>query len=488
MALPQNHRLSTIGLLLALGILCISVAVLWSDRQSAWERAAQTAQNVRVTLDTDIASTVRLYDFALVGVAEALRTPGFELMSPALRHRLLFSRAPAADYLGSLLVLDAHGDIIYDSASDVPRRANFSDRAYFQVHQLDPAVGLFISEPFASRLRNGDPSMAFSRRIFNPDASFGGVVVATMRLQAFYSRFNRIDLGEGSALTLMSDDGTLLMRTPFDPRDIGRRIGRSLIVQLVEKRDSGTVVAPGVTDGVSRLFSYGRVGNLPLIMVVGVSTSEVMEAWWQKTLLFAPLTLVLCAAVATLSFLFQRELIRRRRAEGELAALAETDVLTGLPNRRYFDQAYRSAWMRTLTQGSLLSLLFIDADNFKAYNDQYGHAEGDELLKTLASAIARSVRTPKDFVARYGGEEFIVILPDTSGEEAVLIANRILDAVVECAVPQSSSPRGVATVSIGVATIRPSVGGTASLLLKQADLALYRAKHLGRDRVASYVS
>jgi diguanylate cyclase (GGDEF)-like protein len=131
-----------------------------------------------------------------------------------------------------------------------------------------------------------------------------------------------------------------------------------------------------------------------------------------------------------------------------------------------------------------LSIIMIDIDCFKAYNDTYGHLSGDDCLKSVASALIRTVKRPTDLVARFGGEEFIVVLPDTGGEGAAILAETLCEALTSLAIPHETSPvKDVVTVSIGVATAVPGVYPTAYALISAADRALYSAKQEGRNRV-----
>lgn len=167
-----------------------------------------------------------------------------------------------------------------------------------------------------------------------------------------------------------------------------------------------------------------------------------------------------------------------------LERLAAMDSLTGLANHRTFHEDLDKEWRRCLRLKSPLSLIFIDIDHFKPYNDAYGHQEGDECLRRVAGAIASQVRRPTDITARYGGEEFAVILADTSKEGARHVAEAQRLAVENLAIPHGSSPVSpFVTVSLGVATALPCNGGTAEALLGRADAALYRAKAAGRNQV-----
>lgn len=166
-------------------------------------------------------------------------------------------------------------------------------------------------------------------------------------------------------------------------------------------------------------------------------------------------------------------------------ALAAVDPVTGLANRRCFDRCLASEWRRALRDGKPLSLLLIDADHFKSYNDSYGHLSGDNCLRHIAAAAAEAVSRPGDLVARYGGEEFAVILPDTDATGAAEIARGICAALRRKNLSHTANPCGMVTVSIGCATLAPAFGHSALSLLQMADEALYRAKFAGRDRVCS---
>ncbi len=171
-------------------------------------------------------------------------------------------------------------------------------------------------------------------------------------------------------------------------------------------------------------------------------------------------------------------------ANATLSALARQDVLTGLCNRRGFEEFFDQAWQACLATGQTLSVLLIDVDQFKAYNDHYGHPAGDVCLRRVAATLLATSRGPLDTLARFGGEEFVLLLPQASSEEAMALARRILAAMVHVALPHAaSSVAPFVTVSIGVAGCVPQAGerGQAELLA-EADRALYRAKALGRNR------
>ncbi|MGG6298000.1 PAS domain S-box protein [Leptolyngbya sp. AN02str] len=166
----------------------------------------------------------------------------------------------------------------------------------------------------------------------------------------------------------------------------------------------------------------------------------------------------------------------------ELQHIATHDKLTGLPNRRYFDEYLQKEWLRLTRERSLLSLILCDIDHFKAYNDTYGHLAGDTCLAQVALAIQRAVYRPADVVARYGGEEFAIILPNTDRAGAVKVAQHIQQHLAELAIPHLTSPSSTQiTISMGIATAQPMLKVPFQFIIDRADEALYRMKKTGRN-------
>lgn len=177
-----------------------------------------------------------------------------------------------------------------------------------------------------------------------------------------------------------------------------------------------------------------------------------------------------------------------RQANLELEKLVNLDGLTHIANRRCFDQRIQVEWKRLVREQQPLSLLLLDIDYFKLYNDYYGHQNGDNCLIAIAQTIQKVLLRPADLIARYGGEEFVVILPNTDMAGAVIVAEQIREAVEKLDIPhQNSAISNIVTVSIGVSSIVPNSQQEVSLLIQQADIALYRAKHQGRNRFIVFV-
>jgi diguanylate cyclase (GGDEF)-like protein/PAS domain S-box-containing protein len=181
-----------------------------------------------------------------------------------------------------------------------------------------------------------------------------------------------------------------------------------------------------------------------------------------------------------------QQLVQQLEVEKKMAELnANTDSLTGLANRRYFDQVLNAEFHRMKRTGASLSLIMLDVDHFKNFNDSYGHLAGDDCLRQIGTTLKTFVRRASDFVARYGGEEFVVILAETDPRGAETLAERIRKAIEALAIPHAGSEVAqVVTVSLGVVTVYPPGMASTEQIVALADKAMYRAKQAGRNRIS----
>jgi diguanylate cyclase (GGDEF)-like protein len=182
-----------------------------------------------------------------------------------------------------------------------------------------------------------------------------------------------------------------------------------------------------------------------------------------------------------------RDVTERKSLEERLAQLALFDGLTGVANRRTFDESLDREWRRCVRAAMPLSLLLVDIDCFKALNDSQGHQKGDDCLRQVATALRNTVRRATDLVARYGGEEFVLLLPETDAAGAEAIGERIRAEIEALALPHPAGGLGgVITVSVGAATVWPAIGDSPAApgeLTETTDKCLYKAKQTGRNRV-----
>lgn len=444
------------------------------------------ARNVATLIEQDIARNIALFDLSLQAVKDGISDPAVMAQEPRLRQLTLFNRAATAQGLGALVVLNKHGDIIFDSQSATPRAGNFADREYFKIHQnANYDLGLYISRPFHARLQARIWSLSFSRRINDESGAFAGIVSGTMRLSYFRDVFDKVALQPDDTITLYRDDGTLILNNAPNDSGIGSDQHDAPLFAQIDNRSQGTFDSSDADDGIARLYAFTRVQDAPLIVEVGLSKSRILQPWWMRIGVFAAIFLAMAASVLLLVSMLDRELRLRTKAERRATALARMDTLTGLANRRRYDESLAREWRHCARVEQPLSLLMIDVDFFKAFNDKYGHQEGDRVLAAISRAIAGEVKRPADLAARYGGEEFAILLPNTDAEGAVAVAERVRNSVIALDVPHDGSDHQVVTVSIGTATAWPDADSASDSLASAADRALYAAKDRGRNRVAS---
>ena len=278
---------------------------------------------------------------------------------------------------------------------------------------------------------------------------------------------------------------------PLEAIAIAQRVKPTVILQ--------DLVMPGV-DGLDLVRQYRKHPALHAVPVIVLSTkedpatkSEAFQAGANDYLVKLPDKIELIARVRyhTRAYLdhlqrdeayralreSQRELMR---ANLELERLTRIDGLTGLGNRRYFDEYLTAEWKRCQRTQSPLSVLMIDVDHFKRYNDAYGHLAGDDVLKQVARVIQEGSTRSTDLAARFGGEEFVVILTGVPQEGAVHVAERLVPGERDMNIPQGNDR---VTISAGVATAWPDADGDPARLVNAADLALFRAKNEGRNRL-----
>lgn len=485
-ALYKSHPELILNLGSCLAVLAIVAIVSYlvlRERINVEQSASRAASNIVQLIDSDIQRNVELYDLSLRGLIWAAQQPDLKSLSPALRQKILFNQAFAMPVRGDMLWLDAQGNVLADSTSVPPRQANFADSKIFQAHRQHADLGMVISPPFKARLGDLDWCISFSRRISDANGEFAGVAAGALRLSYFTDLFKRLDIGSDSSINLMNTDGVLLARQSNIAEDamIGANFADRPNFKRLMADGSGSFASYSGRTGKARLYTFARVADLPLIVVVARSSDEVFESWRRTALLVSCATGVLCIGILWLTLLLGRELRRRHCAEQDLAELAATDSLTGLANRRQLDQVLRREWSRAQRNHRALAVMMVDVDHFKAFNERHGHQGGDEALRKVAAAIARSIRRPADLAARYGGEEFLVVLPETERHGAQVLAERIRRSVE--ALPLFADDTAPVTVSIGIGCYTPDAQHDLATLLGSADDALYSAKRNGRNRV-----
>ena len=455
-----------------IGFSAICANVMLNMRRGEEVSARQSLENLASSIDADISRNIEVYDLSLRAVASNMVMPEIKDVSKPIRHLILFDHAATARHFGAIEVFDATGKLTVDASTLDPLPENRAEEEYFTVHRDNPDAGLFISRPI---LHRGAYAIVLSRRITGADGSFQGVVAGSLRFTYFHELFGRLQLGEGDTICVLRADRTIIMRRPFDLDVIGKKLGDMPRGKQPTMGTGSTFSGVGPVDDVARLYVRGA-STSPLTVIVGKPVNDVFALWYTEAIRIGAIMTALIAFVLAVTLFLAREIRRRADAEDKLEELATTDALTGLKNRRKFDEAIDSEWRRARRHKTPLSLLMIDADHFKTYNDTYGHQAGDQVLVGIAICISDSVKRAGDCAVRYGGEEFAVLLPGTASADAMMIAETIRRKVQGW----SDEPE-ISTVSVGIASVTPQAGTDWADFVNAADKALYAAKAAGRN-------
>lgn len=484
-------------------VVCFSLALLtawqvWASRERTLNEVNIHSLNLTQAIDTYAESIIRYSSMLLMGLVERLEEEGTGPEQIERIRKLVSGQQYLLAQLNGVVIYDQNGERLMTSHVSLNVKPNSADRGFFLHHRDDPSKEAFIGLPVRSRATN-DWVITVSRRFDNQQGQFAGVVVVTLGVENFLNLFGKIDVGQEGAISLTYIDGQLLVRYPFREQDMGRSLSTTPIFkQYLHDHSVGTASFASRLDGVERFYAYRKNGNLPLVTSVAIGKNEALTAWRNESVLSTGVVVALLCVVSGIGWLLIQDIRRRIEMEvnlmdtreallqtnKQLELLASRDQLTGLANRRSFDESLATESKRAHREGTTLSLLMIDIDYFKNFNDTYGHIAGDKCLKAVGQALQCCLKRPSDLIARYGGEELAVILPKTDMAGAVTVAELILSALADLNLPHGSSPFGRVTVSVGAASRHGAQLLERQLeLVEIADQALYKAKAAGRNQL-----
>jgi GGDEF domain-containing protein len=468
---------------------------------------------------------------------------------------LLKSIAKPEQWIRSLSVADRDGRIVCSSNSEAPG-LDISKRPHF-INAVKS--GTFVVGDYFMGTRDKSPFVIASLPQRNADGSADSVILATLDLNWIGQIASALAVRSGSIMLLIDGQGTVLAHEPQPADWIGRRLGDHPLVKDMLAQPEGVVTAASL-DGVRRIFAFAGLPGTNAHVAIGFDENEVLRradsAMW---LAFTELGTVTFFVLLSIWFGADRLLVRPirllvetagrigrgedkahatklpwvaefiplaialdemtekldareqelRDINSQLRELAQLDSLTGLANRRTFNAHLFSEWKSAVVRQQQISTLMIDVDHFKAFNDRYGHVQGDACLRKVGQVLKTCTRvnlnvgppsgsaerraqanvsTPghnAQLAARYGGEEFAVLLPGVGLETATRIAERIRRAVEDLLISHAGAPCGFVSISIGVASVVPSERDSPQELTEAADACLYEAKQRGRNTVVT---
>ncbi|MDO7896843.1 sensor domain-containing diguanylate cyclase [Pseudomonas citrulli] len=431
-------------------------------------------------------------DVVLDSLADWIQIDGFGPDQQPRLQKNFARRVQSLEQLHGLFLFDKHGHWVVTSFDNLQRGAGVADREYFLFHQQNASLIAHIGPAIRSR-QNGEWIIPVSRRLNDENGEFQGVLMAGIKMSYFEQFFQSFSLDDKGEMALALSDGTLLARRPFDEA----RIGRPLTEEHLFNHDLPGVMAGDVTirsavDGVVRLYGHDHLRSYPLVVTAAMSEDAILAGWHDRAFQSSLIVALVVVGICLFGWVFVRQVRNSERVEADLRKAQKTlemiathDSLTGLANRRLFERALDVEFGRGARQRSPLSLIMVDIDFFKRYNDTYGHVAGDHCLAEVAKVLKDCCHRKADLAVRYGGEEFGVLLPDTNLQGALALAEQIRCRVIDKHITHSGSPTGYLTVSLGCYCFVPSSLDSIEVFIQRADAALYQAKHNGRNRVAA---
>ena len=485
-------------LLVCLSLVGMGCWSLWKARLVQMGEASTATANMTRALAQHADDTLRSADSVLLGLVERLEADGMNAASLPRLKKLLQASVAELTSLNGIFVYDQEGRWIVHSQNGTPANANNADREYFIHHRLNLDQSAHVGVPIQSR-STGRWIIPVSRRINHSDGTFAGVVLATIDMAYFRAFHESFEIGQSGTIFLALDNGTMLLRRPFSASTIGRDVSKGPVFTHLRADGPGTKLLTSKIDQVERLYSYRHIRHYPLVVAVALGKDDIFANWREEAWRTAMVILLLIVVLSGFGLRLVRQIGVRERVEAELRAAKKTledlnrslellsleDSLTGLGNRRRFDLALQAECRHSARYRTPLTLVMIDVDHFKRYNDLYGHPAGDECLRQVGAAVKSARGRACDVATRYGGEEIAVLLPQTEAAGAYAAAERLRLAIETLGIAHAGNPAGHVTVSIGVASFTPSDDPEAPAgLVRAADRALYEAKAAGRNRVS----
>jgi len=474
-------------IVLALTLCTVLTQLLIVSYNNTLRRAEAADQNISLAIEQALVRNFILYDAPLRAMQD---NPG--LINGAIAQRsalkgFALERAAIPREVEGIYVLNAVGDMTLNLFAPIPWQSSYADSDYFWVQRQNPGRGLYFSAPFKSRL-TGTTEIALSRRLNHADGSFAGVAVISIDLSSFDTIFAGLKTGRLSHMNLFRDDGLLLATYPDRRRPVGVVIGPTPNFTHMQRSPIGSFIAPAALDGVRRLYSFRRIGDLPLIFTTAHPVDDIFSGWTRRAVILGSVAALFAGLSIAIAWWLRRELRRVRELNRLLGPQALSDPLTQLPNGACFD-AQLVAEIKAASDRDLpLTLMMIDVDFLKAYNARYGYSAGDAAVIRLAEhcRAAAHAGDVKHIVARSSRNRFVILLRGISIRPAALLADGIRQQFAFERIAHQGSHFGVLTISIGIAALSDEMDQEGQALMAACDNALLQAKHGGHNQVCRH--
>ncbi|MGY5957091.1 sensor domain-containing diguanylate cyclase [Kosakonia sp. BK9b] len=502
-ALALNSSLGRSITFFMTGLLIAGVVTFSWTLSRSWERAVLDAERSAINLSVSQArqaeDTILQAELVLRDVRRSLPAEGltaidfkqFDLYLAELKDRL--------PQLHGLFIYDPQGNMKATSFGKIPVISNNSDREYFIYHRRNGHGGIHLGHVIRSR-STGDLIIPVSLRISDTSGAFAGVLLATVKVEYFRHFYSFFELQNRDLLALLDTDGTALYVRPYGDDIINRNLSASpLFTRELAKKDRGNGTWVSALDHVERIYGFARLERYPLVVAAGYDKPALWNSWLRDSLPDIVLNVMLLLGTLLMGAIIFRQVRLNVRHQTELTTLRDeltsinhtlqlmalADGLTGLANRRQFDLYLSQSLKASALTQKPVSLIMIDIDYFKRYNDFYGHVAGDSCLRMVGEILQRLKLRTHDLIARYGGEEFAIIMPNSSADEALAIAHEAVALVRNAKIPhsQTGAQHAIVTISAGCYSLIADADFDDAIRLKEgADKALYQAKIQGRDR------
>ena len=474
--LPSVRWLSwtiAFALFLSAALVGIEGWQMWHVREASLRSAKIVTAGLAESLSQQIETTLRTADTVVGSLVQRVEVEGVSPQSVQRLYGLMTSLARALPAIHEMGLTDKEGNAIVKSLVSHPVNMNYSERDYFRYLQSHDTRDVFIGQPVRSKV-DGSLNITVSRRVNDGDGRFAGVVVTSVEMQFFRKLFDTLQAKSGGVIKLISDDGTLLATSPASSSG-----DEELKALIAAPADALEYLSPRT--GVDRVGSYNHLSRYPMTVVVAQNSSAILSEWYGQLRVHGAIVLCILAVIGVLGY-------RVDQANRATRIQALRDGLTGLANRRCFNQTIEREFRRAVRTGQPLSLIMMDIDLFKNFNDHYGHPSGDACLRAVSAAVQDVLRRPGDLAARFGGEEIAVLLPGTDAAGAVQVAEDMRACVRALAIRHEASPHDIITLSAGVACWRSGQPATPVWLVGVADAALYAAKARGRNTFVTHTN